>query len=394
MKKTQFYLPTKIEFGSNILESSLKHVKDYGERCLIVIGKGSVKKNSILDKVLNTLKELSIQSFLFEGIETNPSYQVIDQAAEYIRKVPVDFVIGLGGGSVMDSAKCIAMLAVNGGSIWDFVKHNKLKEIKGSKPCICIPTIMATGSEANARAVINNPDIKEKSSVFHTFLIPKLAIIDPALSITVQPQLFAEGVIDTFCHVLDPYLSTSETSTIHNRLSESILKTIIELLPFAISQPDNLIIREQLAWCATLSLSGILDGLNGSYPIHYIEHSLSGHFSIRHGNGIAALLIPKMNFDTETHPERIAQLNRVLFNQNLSCNNITEQAKYCINSLEYWIKKTRISSRLSNYKISPSLMEKLAEDTLRINSVDGTYLKNIRPIDKRGIIQILEMLLQ
>ncbi len=205
MQNFTFYLPTKIIFGPGELEKIGIEAKPYGEKALIVTGKRSSSEFGIINRVTDYLEKEGIAAVVFDKIESNPRASTIDEAGELARKNKCDFIIGLGGGSPMDAAKAIAVAAVEAQPIWDFVYHGQPvpKKVTRALPIIEIPTLAATGSEADSGAVITNWKTHEKAVLGSHLLFPKVSIIDPQLTVTVPEEYTIDGGIDIICHVIE-----------------------------------------------------------------------------------------------------------------------------------------------------------------------------------------------
>ena len=406
MHSFQFNLPTRIIFGPGSLKKLQRNLKGLGKKALIVIGQGSVKKHGTLDRVLAQLHEISVEPIIFEGIEPNPHTATIDKAAKLTRKEKPRYVIALGGGSVMDAAKCIAMLAVNPGSVWDYAYqgiHVERKKFQKALPLVCIPTVAGTGSEADCYAVVSNTETQKKCTVLGNSLFPVLAIVDPELTCTVPRQPTIDGAIDIITHVLEDYLSTNDNTPLQDRFSLSIVKTVMESLDELLSgfqnsklRTQNLELRTNLSWCSTIALSGFLSGRDGGWPIHAIEHALSAHTDISHGRGLAMLLPAIMRFDLEANTQKIAAMRTFLFLDlpkghfaRFRGNN-KEAAAATIETFQNWLHTIGADYKLRDTGISKQDFGKIAEDVILLNGNIHGNLTNIRPMGKEDILQILE----
>ncbi|MFC1478116.1 iron-containing alcohol dehydrogenase [Candidatus Margulisiibacteriota bacterium] len=393
MQNFEFHLPTRILFGPGSLKKLQKNVKGMGKKALIVIGKGSVKKHGYLDNVLSQLKSINVETVIFEGVESNPKAATIDRGAGLAREEKPRFVIGLGGGSVMDASKCIAMLAVTPGNIWDYAYkgiNEDMKKFQNALPLVCIPTVAATSSETDRYAVVTNGDAKEKCTVFGDAFFPQFSIVDPQLTCSVPKKTTIDGAIDIITHVLEDFLSTNEETILQDRCSLAIVKTVMDYLPRVIDNLRDVEARTQLSWCSSIALSGFLSGRDGWWPIHSLEHVLSGHYDISHGSGLAALLPAIMRYDLPEVSEKLAMMGEYLFGINFAGMPVKAAAELSIEKFEDWMKSYNAFLPLGEMGITKDSLETMADDAIRLHGNIRNELPNIRPFSKADIIRLLE----
>lgn len=392
MLNFDLYLPTKLIFGIGTIERVGIEAKGIGKKALIVTGKRSSLKNGVLERIVYLLSKENIESVIFNKIESNPKNTVIDEGGRIARSEKCDFVIGLGGGSAMDSAKGIAVVAKEDGEIWDFIPDGRRipKRITSALPIMEIPTLSASGSEANGGAVITNPETKEKIFFRSYHLFPKISIIDPSLTVTVPPDKTAEGGVDILCHVLDPYLTNLEPNTpLQERLQESVILTVMENLPVAVEDGKNLDARSNLAWCAVFAVSGFPNfGENAGFPMHAIEHPISALYDIPHGRGLSALIPPFMEKMIELNPSRIARLGAKIFQINETGEK--KQIQLTIKKMIKWLERIGMLTKLRDLGVKKESFERIAEDAIRISGMGKNYLAGFPQLNKEGIIEILE----
>ncbi len=301
MKEFVFYNPTRMVFGAGSIAKLGKECQKLNiNKVLLVIGQNSVKNSGLLDKVLTILKNAQIDTTLFEGITPNPTTLQVEEGAQKARSFDAQAIVALGGGSVMDASKVIALLAKQGGNAWDYTSTflQKGKEVKEALPIITIPTVAATGSEADPIAVLNNPQTSDKNSVSGLALYPKLALIDPELTLTCPISTTMDGIIDILAHAIETYFSNRETTPIQDGITETVAKTLYEMGKKIMDNPFDIEARNQISWASTLVMAGFLTGRNGGWPLHAIEHAISGLYpKISHGAGLAALLVPMIAWD-------------------------------------------------------------------------------------------------
>ncbi len=390
----EFHLPTKIIFGSGTLSRLGEEAKRYGKKPLCVTGTRAMKRTGILKRALSSLENAGIPSILFDEVEPNPRASTVDKGAEIARKERCDLILGLGGGSAMDAAKGIAVAARGEHSIWKYIADWEEGYIPpgDALPIGLIPTVAATGSEADMVSVITNWETHEKAVLVGECLIPAFSIVDPELTFSVPPDTTADGGIDIICHVLETYFTAKRSFPISDRFGESIVATVIENLGKATMKGDDLEARSSLSWASSLALTGIASaGLAGGFVIHPIEHALSGHYDISHGKGLAILLPSVMEYTIPKAPKRYAQLAERVFNMQTESIGEGERAMICVEKIRSFLKSVRMDLRLSDLGIDASKFETMADDILRIYGIRGQYLENPRRLYKEDIINILTM---
>lgn len=392
MLNFDLYLPTKLIFGIGTIERIGIEAKGVGKKALIVTGKRSSQKNGILERIIELLSKENIESVLFNKIQSNPRNDMVDEGGEIARAEKCDFVIGVGGGSAMDSAKGIAVVAKEGGKIWDYVPDGRKipKRIKSALPIIEVPTLSASGSEANGGAVITNPETKEKIFFRSYHLFPKISIIDPSLTITVPPDKTGEGGIDIICHVLDPYLTNTDSNTsLQERFQESLILTVMENLPLAVEDGRNIEARINLAWCAVVAVSGFPNsGENAGFPMHAIEHPISALYDIPHGRGLSALIPPFMEKMMKINPSKILKLGERVFQVKETSEK--KQMQSTLKKMVKWLESVGMLTRLRDLGVKKETFERIAEDAIRISGMGKNYLAGFPQLNKDCIIELLE----
>jgi len=396
MQNFTFHLPTKIVFGPGTIDRAGAEAAKLGDRALIVTGKRSAAAHGILDRVLDRFNTEGLAAVVFNEIEPNPRTTTIDKAGELARKENCDFVVGLGGGSPMDAAKAIAVAAVEAKPIWDFIPHGQHSErmVKKALPIMEIPTLAATGSEADAGGVFTNWETNEKATLFSPLLFPRVSIIDPELTITVSKDYTADGGVDIICHVIEGLFTGTDNSPVQDRFAIAVIKTVMDNLPIALREPDNIIARSNLSWASAVALSGMVNGgRGGAYPIHALEHCLSGHYDISHGRGLAVLLPAIMEYSYRSRPAQYALLADELFCLRRDGKSDEEMAEAAIEEMKQFLASV---DRLINFKdvgiADDSRFERMAADALKIYGVDGEYLPNPKPLYKDDILAIFRKL--
>jgi len=392
MQNFTFHLPTKLIFGPGEVKKVGVEAKQYGEKALIVTGRRSASAFGIIHRVTDKLEQEGVAVMVFDKVEPNPRSSTIDEAAELVRNNNIDMIIGLGGGSPMDAAKAIAAAAAMNKPVWDLVNHGQPvpPKITAALPIIEVPTLAATGSEADAGGVITNWETHEKAIIGSPILFPKVSIIDPELTVTVPRDYTIDGGIDIICHVLESFFTGADETPIQDRFSMSIIRTVMDYLPRIIEKPDDIDARSQLSWASAIALSGMVNsGRGGPFPLHAMEHALSAHYDISHGLGLALLLPRLMIYTYKARPAKYAFMARELFGVSPDKSEM-EQAEAAVGGVIDFLKLVDRYITFVEIEIDDSKFEEMADDTLRIYS-RGEYLDNPKPLYKQDIVKIFEM---
>ncbi|MBU0580912.1 MAG: iron-containing alcohol dehydrogenase [Candidatus Margulisbacteria bacterium] len=290
----------------------------------------------------------------------------------------------------MDAAKAIALLAKNTGKIWEYVYKGpgqKYKKFNKALPLIMVPTLAATGSELNSGAVISNPETREKTVLFGADLYPKITIIDPGLTKSVPYTSTVDGAVDIIVHVLEMYLSTKDVDYLQDQLALALTKTVKKNLDILKVDLANSAARAEIFWAAALALSGIVNkGRSGEFPMHDIEHVLSGFCdNLAHGRGLAKIFLEMLNYEQKEIPGKIINLSKNVFEQQI--NNATEAIK----KWQEWFAFHETGDSLKEY-IGDIPVEKIADKILQFSGTPD-FLPNVRIFEKSELINFIQALI-
>jgi NADP-dependent alcohol dehydrogenase len=279
-----FYNPTRIVFGKDRLKELNKLIPAEA-KVLVLYGGGSVKKFGTLDKVRQALGERKVIEF--GGIEPNPRFSTLMQAVEVVKREAIDFLLAVGGGSVMDGTKFITLASAYDGNAEDLLRCGfKPVPLTSALPIGTVVTLPATGSEMNSGGVISHQG--GKYPVFSPLAFPQFSLLDPTLTFTLPPTQVANGVIDTFIHTVEQYVTIPAEGRFQDRTAEGILRTLIEIGKKTIDQPTDFDARANLMWCATNALNGLIGaGVPQDWSTHMIGHELTAMFGIDHAKTLA-----------------------------------------------------------------------------------------------------------
>lgn len=397
MEKFVLRLPVKIIFGVGEVSKVGEEAAKIGKKAFLVTGRSHAQKSGLLDKVIGFLKDSGVDYTQFAGIEPNPRSTTIDEAGRIARENSCDFILGLGGGSVMDASKAIAVVTLSGYPIWDYVYNDdpkKIRQVDAALPIMLIPTFAATASEGNRGGIISNWETNQKAGIFSDHLYPKTSIVDPELTVTVGRESTIDGAADIICHVIESYLTGPDNTPLQDRFSEGVIRTVMENLEILLDRPDDLAARTNMSWCSTMALLGPVNlGRPGAFPLHFIEHALSGHYDIAHGRGLAIILPPLMRYTYKSRPQKYAALAENIFFEDIGNMDPETAAMTFIEKLEKWMKKMDMYTRLSQVNIDDKKLDVMADDIIAIYGGGRDFIYSNKKLYKDDIIKIFNMAL-
>ncbi|MGA5690148.1 iron-containing alcohol dehydrogenase [Cytobacillus pseudoceanisediminis] len=373
MQNFTFYNPTKLIFGKDQLSQLQTEIPQYGKKVLIVYGGGSIKRNGLYDKVKEQLHEIGAEVFELSGVEPNPRISTVRKGVEICKTEGIDFLLAVGGGSVIDCTKAIAAGAKYDGDAWDLV----IKKAFAAKalPFGTVLTLAATGSEMNAGSVITNWETNEKYGWGSPVTFPKFSILDPVNTFTVPRNQTVYGIVDMMSHVLEHYFHLEENTDFQDRMCESLLITIMEAAPKLLEDLESYEHRASILYSGTMALNGILNmGYRGDWATHNIEHAVSAVYDIPHGGGLAILFPNWMKHNLKVKPERFKQLAIRVFNVDPAGKTDEETALEGIEKLREFWNSIGAPSRLADYDIDDSKIELMA-DKATVNGEFGNFAK-------------------
>ena len=314
-----FYAPTNGTFGAGAEDKVAEVLKGYGaEKVLVHFGGGSVKRSGLLDKVEKSLSSAGIGFIELGGVVPNPRVSLVRKGIELVNNEGIDFILAVGGGSVLDSSKAIGYGAYGGGDVWDF--YCGKRKVEGTVPVGCILTLSATGSEMSDSSVITNDETDPvyKRGVSTDFGRVKFSLLDPQLTYTVSKYQTASGSVDIMMHTLERYFHQGYALDFTDELSFTLLREVIKNTPIALEHPDDYDARANLMWCGSLSHNGLMavgNSNKGDWACHQIEHELSAEYDVAHGAGLAAVWGSWARYVLDTDPDRFVKLGKGVFGE-------------------------------------------------------------------------------
>ena len=351
-----FYNPTKILFGEGRIKDLAGEIpKEL--KVLVTYGGGSIKRNGVFDEVKAALQGYELMEF--GGIEPNPTYETLMKCVEMVRKNRIDFLLAVGGGSVIDGTKFIAAAALYEGEPWEIVKTFG-KKVTGALPFGTVLTLPATGSEMNNGAVITYRALNTKLPFAHPALFPVFSILDPAKTYTLPPEQIGNGVVDTFVHVMEQYLTYPVNGKLQDRFAEGLLLTLIEEGPKALADPENYDVRANLMWCATLGLNGLISaGVPQDWATHMIGHEITALRGLDHGKTLAVVLPAMMKIRSEEKKEKLLQYAERVWG--IKTGDDLTRIEAAIKKTREFFESVQVPTRLCDYRIGADIIPAVVE---------------------------------
>lgn len=311
-----YYAPTYYEFGRNSEENVGNLVQRFGgEKVLIHYGGGSIIRSGLLSRVKKYLDRCGLSYVELGGVQANPESDLVYQGIELCKKEKVDFVLAIGGGSVIDSAKAIASGVLYEGDFWDFFRDDNRKIVEQMLPVGVILTIAAAGSEGSPSMVITHSDLKlKRGNIKNDIVRPIFAIMNPELTMTLSSYQTACGIVDIMTHVFERYFSNTQNCVVTDRLCEAILKSMLESGKKVIEDPNNYEARANIMWASTVAHNNICGvDREQDWASHKIEHELSAKYGIAHGAGLAVIVIKWMRYVSKRNPHKFKLFGKNVF---------------------------------------------------------------------------------
>lgn len=354
MRNFDFYNPTRIVFGKGRIADLSKLVPS-GAKVLVTYGGGSIKKNGTYDEVLEALKDYTVLEF--GGIEPNPTYETLMQAVEVVRKEGITFLLAVGGGSVIDGTKFIATAAHYEGDPWEILTTfgSKIGQVV---PLGAVLTLPAAGSEMNMMAVISRKETQDKLAFGHPDCFPKFAVMDPSKTFTLPQRQVANGVVDTFVHVVEQYLTYPAGGHVQDRFAEGILKTVIEFGPKALEAPEDYDIRATLMWAATVALNGIISvGVPQDWATHGLGHEITALYGLDHGQTLAVVLPSMLTVRRDSKRAKLLQYGERVWG--ITEGSEDERIDAAIEKTREFFEAMGTPTRFKDYGVSAEAVDRL-----------------------------------
>jgi len=358
-----YHNPTKLFFGKGMVEQLSRQIPQYGRKVLLVYGGGSIKRNGVYEQVMEQLNGIGAEVHELSGVEPNPRLSTVHKGVDICKKEAIDFILAVGGGSVIDGVKAIAVGAKYDGDVWEII--TKKAVATGALPFGTVLTHAATGSEMNWNSVITNWDTKEKLGWSSPHSFPQFSVLDPTYTITAPKDQTVYGMVDIMSHVFEQYISHTENRKVQLGFAESILRTVIETAPKLIAQLDSYEHRETIMYSGTMALNGTLAmGVRGDWATHNIEHAVSAVYDIPHGGGLAILFPNWMEHVLDEGVDVFRRMAVNVFDIDPAGKADRDVALEGIQALRAFWTSIGAPSRLADYGIGDDQLEVMADKAM------------------------------
>ncbi|MGG4497758.1 iron-containing alcohol dehydrogenase [Brevibacillus reuszeri] len=378
-----YHNPTQLIFGRGQLSMLKEKAEQLGQTVLLVYGGGSIKRSGLYEKVVSLLQEAGCRVLELSGVEPNPRLSTVKKGIELCRQEGVNWILAVGGGSVIDAAKAVAVGVPYEGDVWDFYTRKALAT--EALPLGTILTLAATGSEMNRGSVVTNWDTKEKHGASTTF--PAFSILDPENTFSVPRDQTIYGISDIMSHVFEQYFTHTPEVPLQTRFAESILKTVVENADRVLANPEDYDARANILYCGTMALNGTLPvGVETDWATHSIEHAVSAVYDIPHGGGLAIIFPKWMRYVYRENVARFVRFAVEVWNVDPSGKTDDEVALEGIAATEAFFARIGAPTRLADYEIDDQHLQLMAEKATPFGPI-GSFKK----LSIEDVAQILRM---
>jgi NADP-dependent alcohol dehydrogenase len=384
MQNFEYKNPTKVIFGKDTIPSLAKEIPT-DAKVLMLFGGGSILKNGVYQQVKEALQNHHVEEFA--GIEPNPEYSTLMKALQMIKEKNIDFLLAVGGGSVIDGVKFLSSAAYfQGEEPWDILSK-RLKTEKGM-PFGSVLTLPATGSEMNSGAVINRTEIKEKLTMGGPGLFPVFSILDPQVIKSLPQRQIQNGITDAFTHVLEQYLTYPADAYLQDRFAESILQTLIEIAPRVLKDPTDYPAAANFMWCCTMALNGLIQkGVPTDWATHMVAHELTALHGIDHARTLAIIGPNLYRYKFDNKKEKLAQYGERVWD--IKDGSLEEKAQKAIDKTVAFFHQLDIKTKLSEYTNDYKDTSRIITERFKERGWKGLgERKDITPEDVKEIVEM------
>ena len=360
MNNFDFYNPTRIAFGEGKI-AALDTLVPANAKVLILFGGDSARRTGTLGEVEAALGNRQVQ--LFGCIEPNPSFETLMEAVTIVQRDGIDYLLAVGGGSVIDGTKFVAAASVFDGDAWDILLKGGTN-IHRALPFGSVLTLPATGSEMNKGAVVTRKSLQAKLPFHSEHVFPQFSVLDPTKSFTLPPRQVANGVVDAFVHIVEQYLTYPASAPVQDRFAEGLLQTLIDIGPQALSDPENYSVRADLMWVATLALNGLIGaGVPQDWATHMLGHELTAQHGLDHAQTLAIVLPAMLTERKDAKHGKLVQYAQRVWS--IHEGSESEQAEAAIEKTRAFFESLGVKTRLGDYQLAEEHIEPL------IKSLEG-----------------------
>jgi len=387
MNNFEFRNPTKIIFGKGVESRVGTECASYSRRVLLHYGGGSIKASGLYGRVVSSLHEAKVDFVELGGVKPNPRLGLVREGVRLCKKHDLGLVLAVGGGSVIDSAKAIAMGAVIDHDVWDF--YSGKDRPRAALPVGTVLTIPAAGSESSSGTVITNEEGLLKRAVDNRVLYPCFSILNPELAFTLPRFQVACGAADIMAHLMERYFTTVANVELTDRLIEATMKTVALEALRILEDPRDYAAWAELMWAGTIAHNNLLDtGRVGDWASHDIEHELSGIYDVAHGAGLAVIFPAWMKHTLPRDPARFAQWAVRVWGAEMDYRNVEATAHEGIRRLETFFHSLGLGTHLADLKIGTNRLDEMAE---KATAGDTRTLGNFVKLDRAAVRRVYEL---
>ncbi len=383
MKNFNYYQPTEIRFGAGRLSEVGEVAAKFGKRCLLVTVPVFAAIEPVVEKVKASLTDTGVKVAHFDGVIPNPTTESITAGAKAAKAHKADVVLGLGGGSSMDSAKAIAVEATHKGTCWDYLWFSKTQPTEKTLPIVAVTTTSGTGSQVTQVAVVTNSEKRDKSAIYNPIVYPRVSIVDPELMLTVPEHVTASTGFDVFCHAFETYIHP-KASAYTDMMAEKAIQIVIKYLPMVLKDGANIEARTAMAWADTLA--GLCIASAGVTLPHGMGMAIGGMYPhVMHGEALAVTYPDFMRYTYNSAIKQFATVARI-FNSALESETDEIAAEKSCEEMDKFLKKIGMWLSLEGFKVPESELPQLAEQCL----VLPDYKSNPRVASLEDVGKILK----
>ena len=387
MENFEFISPTRIVFGRGTEKRVGEFTSKYSKKILLHYGGKSLKASGLYDTVMDSLKQAGIEVYELGGVVPNPRLSLVREGIRLCRENNIDFILAAGGGSVIDSAKSIAMGARYDGDVWDF--YTEKATAKDSLGVGVLLTVPGAGSEGSDGSVITDEKSGYKRAANSFLVIPKFAIMNPEVTFTIPLPTTAASSADIMMHVFERYFTNVRHVDFTDRLCEAVLKTITANLPVVLREPDNYDARAEIMWASTVAHNELLTtGRIGDWGSHMIEHEISAIYDIAHGAGLTIVSPAWMKYVFRHDLNRFVQFAVRVWGVDLEYGSLEAVALEGIRKMELFFRECNLPVRLSDLNINGDKIEEMADKAVQYGDI-GNFVR----LGKKDVLEILKLAL-
>lgn len=379
MYNFQYANPTRVCFGEGQI-ATLPELIPAGSRLLVLYGGGSIKQNGVYEQLTQALA--GREWLEFPGIGANPQYDQLMEAVDLVKRERIDFLLAVGGGSVVDGTKFVAAAACfEGEDPWDILLDKA--PIKAALPLGCVLTLAATGSESNPAAVVSRGEAK--LSFYNPLVLPRFAVLDPTTTYSLPVRQVGNGVVDAFVHILEQYLTFPVGGDVQDRLAEGLLQVLVDNGPRALTEPTNYQVRANLMWAASLALNGLIGrGVPQDWSTHAIGHQLTALHGLDHAQSLAVVLPSLLREQAAQKQEKLAQFAERVWHSRREDKAL--RIEEAIIRTEQFFQQMGVGTRLADYGLNESCIPAICSNLKRFGL---TALGEQQDIDPDKVARIL-----